>query len=88
MTTLMPAKKDTVDFEQQLAELEQLVGLLEEGNLPLEQSLSLFEQGIKLSKNCYTTLNAAEQKVKVLIEKNGLSTLEDFNSETENGNTI
>jgi exodeoxyribonuclease VII small subunit len=84
----MPAKKDTLDFEQQLAELEQLVGLLEEGNLPLEQSLNLFEQGIKLSKNCYSTLNAAEQKVKVLIEKNGLSTLEDFNSETENGNTI
>ncbi len=77
----MTAKKDTVSFETQLQQLEHLVTQLEQGNLPLEESLKAFEQGIKLSRQCYDKLNNAEQKVQILIEKNGLETIEDYQSE-------
>jgi len=77
----MTAKKETITFETQLQQLEQLVEQLERGDLPLESSLQAFEQGIKLSRQCYDKLNKAEQKVQVLIEKNGLDKLEEFQPE-------
>ena len=59
-----------VDFEKTLAQLEHIIARLEEGNLPLEESVKQFEQGMVLLKDCQKTLNQAEQKVKILIEKN------------------
>ncbi len=54
-------------FETSLAELEQIVGKLESGDLPLEQSLELFEQGIKLSRDCRTRLTNAERRIEILM---------------------
>jgi exodeoxyribonuclease VII small subunit len=68
------------DFEQALAELEALVEKMEQGDLSLEASLQSFERGIQLTRSCQQALQAAEQKVQVLLEKDGGAQLEDFSS--------
>lgn len=72
MTTKRPP---TFHFETALTELNALVESLEKGNLTLEESLKTFERGIVLTRQCQVALNAAEQKVKILLEKNGETTL-------------
>ena len=54
-------------FETSLAELEQIVAKLENGDLPLEDSLELFEKGITLSRECRTRLANAERRIEILI---------------------
>lgn len=54
-------------FEESINKLEEIVRQLEDGNVSLDESLSLFEQGIKLSKSCQKMLDNAEKKVSVLI---------------------
>lgn len=56
-----------MDFEKKLSRLEEIVGQMESGDLSLEDSLKNFEEGIKLSRDCHTQLNEAEQKVKELL---------------------
>ncbi|BAU72353.1 exodeoxyribonuclease VII small subunit [Metapseudomonas furukawaii] len=67
----MARKKATPDFEQSLAELQTLVERLESGELSLEDSLGAFEQGIRLTRECQAALNQAEQKVQILLERDG-----------------
>ena len=55
-------------FEVALARLEELVKELEQGDLPLEQSLKLFEEGIKLSRICNRRLEDAERRVEILLK--------------------
>ena len=62
----MSAKKQT--FEQEIARLEEIVGLLERGDAPLEQAMTLFEEGAKLIAACSQELDAAEQKVVKLMK--------------------
>jgi exodeoxyribonuclease VII small subunit len=57
-------------FESSLKELERIVEQLEAGDLPLEQSLELFEQGVRLSRECQRRLDEAEQKVEILLKGN------------------
>lgn len=72
----MPAKKSSeFNFETALAELNQLVEKLEQGGLPLEQSLKDFERGIALTRQCQDALKAAEQKVQILLGKSADSAL-------------
>ncbi len=54
-------------FEAALAALEQIVRELERGDLPLEKSLALFEQGVRLSRECQERLQAAERRIEVLL---------------------
>lgn len=54
-------------FEQSIAELEEIVEQLENGDVSLDESLGLFEKGIKLSKSCQKMLDTAEKKVSVLM---------------------
>ncbi len=56
-----------MDFEKKLGRLEQIVQKMEKGELELEESLKLFEEGVKLSRDCHSQLNEAEVKVKKLI---------------------
>lgn len=65
-------------FETSLAELEKIVGKLESGDLPLEQSLELFEKGIKLSRECRERLAKAERRIEILIKDSngGLAAVE------------
>ncbi|MFQ5780880.1 MAG: exodeoxyribonuclease VII small subunit [Nitrospiria bacterium] len=59
-------------FEEALSRLEEAVKSLEKGDLPLEDSLKIFEEGIRLSKNCLKALEEAEKKVEILVQdKNG-----------------
>lgn len=63
-------KKQT--FESSLQELEKIVRGLEEGDLSLEESLKLFEDGVKLSRECQERLNQAERRIEVLLkDENG-----------------
>ena len=55
------------NFEGQLASLERIVRELERGDLPLERSLELFEQGVRLSRECQERLNEAERRIEVLL---------------------
>jgi len=64
-----------------MQELEQLVEQMERGELSLEESLKYFERGIKLTRTCQQALQEAEQKVQILLEKNGQQSLEPFNDE-------
>ena len=65
-------------FEDALDKLEAHVRTLEQGELTLDQSLSLFEEGMKLAKFCTEKLDEAERKIEVLLEKNGELVQEDF----------
>lgn len=69
-----------MDFEKKLTRLEQIVEKMETGDLALEDSLKLFEEGVKLSRECNTQLSDAEQKVKVLlsVDASGTATTKDF----------
>jgi len=71
------------DFEQSLQELETIVARLEQGDLPLEESLRQFERGIALTRACQQALKSAEQKVQILIEENGKTDTRAFTDETE-----
>ncbi len=62
---------DTPEFEKSLAELEQIVERMEQGELSLDESLKQFERGIALTRHCQTALQQAEQKVEILLRKNG-----------------
>ncbi len=62
---------DNIDFEAALNELETIVRKMEDGQLSLEQSLESFEQGIKLTRQCQQALTSAEQRVQMLIDKDG-----------------
>ena len=80
MTEFMKTEKG---FENSLKELEDIVEQLEEGDLPLEKSLELFEHGIRLSRDCQRRLDEAERKVEILLKgDDGAFTTSDF-EETE-----
>ena len=59
------------NFEEALEELERLVSSMEEGELSLEDSMTAFEKGIKLTRECQTALQKAEQKVQILLNESG-----------------
>ena len=69
-----------MDFEKRLNRLEEIVAKMETGELSLEESLKLFEEGVKLSRDCNVQLTEAEQKVKLLlgIDDDGKPVTSDF----------
>lgn len=73
----MAARKKSINFEDSLNELESLIQSLEQGDLTLEQSLTAFEKGVKLTAECQQQLNDAELKVKTLSEPPATSSAED-----------
>ncbi|MFA5627976.1 MAG: exodeoxyribonuclease VII small subunit [Thiohalomonadaceae bacterium] len=77
----MSKKNNIFDFEKALAELEELVSRMEQGDLSLEQSLKDFERGIALTRACQGALKKAEQRVLVLTQQNGQEELESFSGE-------
>jgi exodeoxyribonuclease VII small subunit len=81
--TLHPSKGETVDFEKNLKRLEDIVAKLEDGELQLEESLKLFEEGITISRACNQKLTEAENRVKLLLSVNSDSTelTKDFSPE-------
>ena len=77
----MTAKKK--GFEASLEELEKIVAALEEGDKPLDESLKLFEKGVRLSRECQKRLDDAERKIQVLLrDADGNPSVEEFDPET------
>ncbi len=77
---MMAKKKQT--FEASLKKLEEIVTQLEEGDLSLEESLKLFEDGVKLSRECQDRLDQAERRIEVLLkDRNGNPTLQEIDDE-------
>ncbi len=74
----MAKKTSNLNFEKSLQELEALVEKMESGNLTLEESLHYFERGVALTRSCQQALAEAEQKVKILLARNGKEELQDF----------
>jgi len=72
-------------FEDCLQRLEQIVDELEKGNVPLEQALKLFEEGLKLSASCRKELEEAEGKVEILLRQNGKLQPEPYEAVAERG---
>lgn len=70
-------------FEDCLQRLEQIVDELEKGNVPLEQALKLFEEGVQLSASCRKELEEAEGKVEILLKQNGKLQPEPYESAAE-----
>ena len=68
-------------FEDSIAALERIVGQLQSGDLPLDRALELFEQGVGLSRQCQSQLEAAERKVEILLREKGDIRVEPFEPE-------
>lgn len=76
----MNEKKET--FENSLSSLEKVVRRLEEGDMSLEESLKLFEQGVKLSRECQERLSQAERRIEVLLQdENGNLALQEITAQ-------
>jgi exodeoxyribonuclease VII small subunit len=61
---------DTIkDFESAIVELERIVKQLEDGELPLDKSLALFERGVELSRYCHEQLGAAQRRIELVTER-------------------
>jgi len=76
----------TVKFEEALARLEAIVNELERGQLPLDDSMRIFEEGMKLSRTCLKMLEDAERKVEILIkDKDGSKRARPFELELSSG---
>ena len=72
------------NFETSLEELERIVRELEQGELTLEKSLELFEQGVKLSRECQERLTQAERRIEILMRDNqGRAAVRPFDPESE-----
>ncbi len=69
------------NFEEQIEKLESIVKELEKGDLNLDDSVSKFEEGIKISKECNEILETAEKKISILVNQNGEMKEENFETE-------
>ncbi|MEZ5473764.1 MAG: exodeoxyribonuclease VII small subunit [Steroidobacteraceae bacterium] len=76
----MKRKSTPVEFEKSLAELETLVEKLERGDIPLEDALKTFERGIALTRECQSAIKSAQQRVEILVNRNGEQQLAPFES--------
>jgi exodeoxyribonuclease VII small subunit len=81
MPTQKAPNEAAPDFELAMRDLEELVERLEQGDLPLEESLAAFERGVMLTRTCQTALKEAEQKVEILLKKAGETAVEEFSPE-------
>jgi exodeoxyribonuclease VII small subunit len=72
----------TPDFEKSLQELEALIAKLERGDLPLAESLTLFEQGVALTRGCHAALADAQSRVEILLQ-NGAGATAPFDADAD-----
>jgi exodeoxyribonuclease VII small subunit len=80
-----PEVEAAPDFEKSLQELDKLVATLERGELPLAESLALFEKGVGLTRACHFALAQAQQRVEILLKEGG-ERLAPFDADAEPGN--
>lgn len=76
----MSKKEENKNFEELMENLETIVKELEKGDLNLDDSVTKFEEGMKISKECSKILEDSEKRITILLENNGEVTEEDFNA--------
>jgi exodeoxyribonuclease VII small subunit len=83
----MAKEKEAVilSFEEAMDQLEQLVGKLENGDVPLEKAIDLFQEGMRLSHLCSQKLEQVERKIEMLVEENGMLNKKPFSSGNDEG---
>ncbi len=74
---------ENLNFESSITELEAIVKTLEEGKLSLDEMITLFEKGMKLSAVCNKALDEAEKKINILVNKNGEIVKQEFDTPEE-----
>ena len=81
----MSRKKDGTEkgFEESMQRLEELVGRMEEGNLTLDEMVAAFEEGTRLTRACGARLDEVEQKIELLVKKDGKTESVPFDSSPE-----
>ena len=72
------SEENRMSFEESISRLEKIVAQLQTGELPLDQSLQLFEEGVGLSRQCQTQLEAVERRVEILVKEKGALELSPF----------
>lgn len=72
---------EEMNFEESMQELEKIATELEKGDLSLEESVTKFEEGMKLSKKCNNIIEEAEKKITILLQKDGKLEEENFTPE-------
>lgn len=75
----MNKKEEKKTFEELMGSLEEIVQELEKGELNLDESVTKFEEGMKISKECNKILEASEKRISILLENDGELTEENFN---------
>lgn len=65
------ANETEMSFEEAMAQLETIVGQLEDGDVPLEKAIDLFQTGMRLSQMCSQKLEQVEQKIEMIVEEGG-----------------
>ena len=83
----MSGDNQPVDFEKALSELESLVERLERGDVPLDEALRTFERGVALTRHCQACLQAAQQKVEILLKRSGEPAVQPFEDSGEANST-
>ena len=76
--------EENLNFEQAIQQLDKIANKLESGSLNLEESINLFEEGMRLSNKCNQFLNDAEKKITKLVNDNGNIKEENFDIQSEN----
>ena len=79
----MNAKKNFKDYESALTRLEEITELLESGDQSLEDSITLYTEGLEIAKFCHDKLTEVEKKIKIIVEKNAEFYEESFEGEVE-----
>ena len=74
----MTAQKKQLDFEAAISRLDEITDQLESGEVSLEKSIDLYTEGLKLAAECDARLKEAEKKIRIIREKSGLVTEEEF----------
>lgn len=75
-------EENRMSFEESISRLEKIVAQLQTGELPLDRSLQLFEEGVALSRHCQTQLEAVERRVEILLQEKGSLELAPFGKTT------
>ena len=77
----MTVPKKYKDFEAAVTRLEEITNLLESGEVKLEEAIKLYTEGLEIAAFCDQKLGEAEKKVKIITEKNGIVTEEEFDTD-------
>ncbi|MED5017575.1 exodeoxyribonuclease VII small subunit [Paenibacillus chibensis] len=79
----MTDKENELKFEDAMIQLEDIVGELEHGDVPLEKAIELFQEGMKLSQLCSQKLEQVERRIEMIVEENGELRKKPFGSELD-----